>query len=138
MQKKCQRCNKLFTPVLGADRECPGCREEIEKMVARRAKNTIELVDVVASNVVPTVTREVDKVTQEKEDIVNHPEHYTYGGIETIDYMKAKSTPEEYRGYLRLSSLKYLSRAGHKDDTLQDYKKARWYLNRFIGEVEGD
>ena len=70
------------------------------------------------------------------EDMVNHPSHYTFGGIETIDYMKAKSTPEEFCGHLRLTALKYLSRAGHKDDTLQDYKKAQWYLNRLIKEME--
>lgn len=64
------------------------------------------------------------------------PEHYKVGGIETIDYMRAKSTPEEYRGHLRLTALKYLSRAGHKDEALQEYKKARWYLERLIGELE--
>ena len=43
-----------------------------------------------------------------------NPSHYQVGGIETIDYMRAKSTPEEFEGYLRLSALKYLSRVGHK------------------------
>lgn len=69
-------------------------------------------------------------------DLVNSPRHYTIGGIETIDYLKAKATPEEFAGYLRLNILKYLSRAGHKDDTLQEYKKAAWYLNRLIKEME--
>ena len=41
-------------------------------------------------------------------DMVNHPPHYTHGGIETIDYMEAKSTPEEFSGHLRLTSIKYL------------------------------
>lgn len=70
-------------------------------------------------------------------DLVNSPHHYTFGGIEAIDYMKAKSTPEEFAGYLRLSALKYLSRAGHKDETVQEYKKAAWFLNRLIKEMEG-
>lgn len=69
-------------------------------------------------------------------DMVNHPPHYTVGGIETIDYMKAKSTTEEFRGHLRLTALKYLSRMGHKDDSLKDLKKAQWYLNRLIQEIE--
>lgn len=69
-------------------------------------------------------------------DLVNSPQHYTVGGIETIDYLKAKATPEEFAGYLRLNVLKYLSRAGHKDETLQEYKKAAWYLNRLIKEME--
>ena len=69
-------------------------------------------------------------------DDVNNPDHYTSGGIETIDYMQAKSTPEEFRGHLRLTALKYLSRAGLKDDTLKDLKKAQWYVNRLVEFVE--
>jgi hypothetical protein len=65
-------------------------------------------------------------------DMVNHPPHYKVGGIEAIDYLQAKSTPEEFSGYLRLNCMKYLSRAGHKDNALEDYKKAAWYLNKLI------
>lgn len=71
-----------------------------------------------------------------REDDVNNPSHYTSGGIETIDYQKAKATPEEFRGHLRLTALKYLSRAGLKDDTLKDLKKAQWYVNRLVEFVE--
>lgn len=67
-----------------------------------------------------------------KSDNINHPDHYCYGGIETIEYIKAKLSPEEYRGYMKGSVIKYLSRAGHKDDVIQDLKKAQWYLNRLI------
>ena len=71
-----------------------------------------------------------------KVDAVNHPPHYKVGGIETIEYMKAKSTPEEFKGHLRLTAIKYLSRTGYKDDALQDLKKAQWYLNRLIKECD--
>jgi hypothetical protein len=70
-------------------------------------------------------------------DMVNHPPHYTYGGIETIEFLEAKSTPAEFAGYLRLNCLKYLSRAGHKEDAVQDYKKAAWYLNKLIEVHDG-
>ena len=69
-------------------------------------------------------------------DMVNNPPHYTRGGIEAIDYMEAKSTPEEFTGHLRLTALKYLSRTGYKDDTLQDLKKAQWYINKLVAYVE--
>jgi len=72
---------------------------------------------------------------QPQQDAIN-PEHYKVGGIEAIDYMRAKSTQEEFTGYLRLSALKYLSRAGHKDDALQDYKKAHWFISRLVEELE--
>jgi len=69
------------------------------------------------------------------------PDHYKVGGIEAIDYMKAKSTPEAFEGYLRLSALKYLSRVGHKHGDhdaarAEEYRKARWYLDRLIQECD--
>ena len=69
-------------------------------------------------------------------DMVNNPPHYTHGGIETIDYMEAKSTPEEFAGHLRLTAIKYLSRAGLKESTLVDLKKAQWYVNELVTFVE--
>jgi hypothetical protein len=61
-------------------------------------------------------------------DMVNSPPHYTKGGIETIDYIQAKLSPEEYRGYLRGNLLKYASRLGEKDS--DDAGKASWYAQR--------
>jgi hypothetical protein len=65
-----------------------------------------------------------------KPDMIN-PGHYKVGGIETIDYLRAKLTPEEYVGYCRGNALKYISRAGHKDNTAQEIDKAIWYLKRW-------
>jgi hypothetical protein len=65
-------------------------------------------------------------------DNVNHPAHYTSGGIETIDYMEAKSTHEEFCGHLRLTAIKYLSRAGLKDNEIQDLEKAIWYVTKLV------
>lgn len=73
---------------------------------------------------------------QSMKDAIN-PAHYKVGGIETIDYMRAKSSREEFRGHLRLTALKYLSRAGYKHpDVVEDFKKARWYLDRLIADLE--
>lgn len=66
-------------------------------------------------------------------DAVNSPSHYTQGGIETIDYLKAKLTPEQYRGFLLGNTLKYLSRYQLKNGT-EDIKKAQWYLNKLVEE----
>ncbi len=73
-------------------------------------------------------------------DAIN-PAHYQVGGIETIDYMRAKSTPEEFEGYLRLSALKYLSRVGHKHGDhdaarAEEYRKAAWFIDRLIRECD--
>ncbi len=69
-------------------------------------------------------------------DDVTAPTHYTHGGIETIDYMQAKATPEEFAGHLRLTALKYLSRGPLKGNPLQDYRKARVYLDWLIAHTE--
>ena len=67
-------------------------------------------------------------------DAVN-PDHYKVGGMETIDYLQAKLSPEEFAGYCRGNALKYLSRAGHKDATTQEIGKAIWYLERWRGSL---
>lgn len=63
----------------------------------------------------------------DKGDPVNHPEHYKVGGIETIDFIEAKSL-----SYNLGNVVKYLTRADHKGNKLQDLQKAQWYLNREI------
>lgn len=71
----------------------------------------------------------------EEVDEVNHPPHYLVGGIEVIDYIKAKLTPEEFRGYLKGNVIKYISRADHKNGMI-DWGKADWYVDRYRKEVE--
>lgn len=82
--------------------------------------------------------REVKALKEEVEaDMVNHPAHYKTGGIEAIDIMKAKLSPEEFRGYLIGNSLKYLMRLNHKGKALEDAKKAQWYINKLVATMEG-
>lgn len=72
----------------------------------------------------------------EENDMVNNPEHYTFGGIETVDYLRAKLTKEEFVGWCRGNALKYLSRAGHKDEELQEYRKAAKYIEWIIDTMK--
>jgi len=60
-------------------------------------------------------------------DMVNSPSHYTKGGIETSDYIKAKLTTEEYCGYIKGTLIAYASRLGDKDDPIQEAGKIEWY-----------
>ena len=60
-----------------------------------------------------------------------NPTHYLVGGIETIDYIQAKLTGEQFKGYLVGNVIKYLSRFEHKAGE-EDLQKARWYLNRLL------
>lgn len=62
-------------------------------------------------------------------DPVNHPVHYTTGKIEVIDYIEDQKLP-----YHLGNAVKYISRAGKKDKdkTVEDLKKAVWYIERYI------
>ena len=84
-----------------------------------------------------------DKLRQDcdkgaKPDAVSHPAHYTQGGIECIDAMRAALTHAEFVGYLRANVIKYIWRYDRKGAPVQDLRKAAWYLDRLIGEVERD
>ena len=68
---------------------------------------------------------------QKKTDMVNHPPHYKAGGVETINFIEAKGLD-----YHLGNVVKYITRAGKKDDEVQDLKKARWYLDRAIAVRE--
>ena len=69
-------------------------------------------------------------MTKTVNDPVNHPSHYTQGDIECIDAIKASMTPEAFIGYLKGNCIKYLWRAGLKNDAVEDIRKAGWYLNK--------
>jgi hypothetical protein len=71
-------------------------------------------------------------VLQSPKDNVNHPAHYTAGGIETIAFIRAKLTPEEFAGYCKGNALKYVSRATHKGGE-EDLRKAGVYLGWAVG-----
>ena len=86
--------------------------------------------DKVKKDVAQTTWSHLTAVTSDfsvKPDLVNHPPHYTAGGIETIDFMQAKLTREEFIGYLKGNVIKYSSRLGKKGDTDVDAGKLSWY-----------
>lgn len=68
-----------------------------------------------------------------KKEEVNHPAHY---GGEDNPYECIKVIEAWNLGFNLGSCLKYISRAGKKDSTLTDLKKAQWYLNREIQNLE--
>jgi hypothetical protein len=74
------------------------------------------------------------KVQAEEElDLVNHPPHYSSGGIQSIDVIEAFNLK-----YHTGSAVKYILRHGRKDNALMDLQKARWYIDREINRLEGD
>jgi len=78
---------------------------------------------------VPSIIEEHFHITIE--DPVNQPSHYKVGGIETIDFIEGKNL-----GYNLGNAVKYISRADHKGNRLQDLQKAAWYLSREIAKSQ--
>ena len=74
-----------------------------------------------------------------KKEAVNHPLHY--GGDTPYECIKVLAhwlSKEEYRGFLHGNAIKYLCRTGKKDETVQELKKAVWYVNKLIESYEED
>ena len=74
----------------------------------------------------------IDKPSQKKE-LVNHPQHYggkdnPYEAIKVIEAWKL--------GFCLGNTIKYISRAGKKDNTIQELEKALWYLKREIKNLK--
>ena len=65
-------------------------------------------------------------------EMVNHPSHYNVG-IETIDYI------ESWEMNFNIGNvIKYTTRAGFKENELEDLEKAKWYLEREIQRLKGE
>lgn len=160
MQKKCRRCGDTFTvkthedycpecekvmtpPGAGVSKEltCEGCGATFvhkkEKAQGRWPKYCPECLPKYSK--VPKkkeVTVEQQTIEEQvvelpkKEDVINHPSHYTRGKIEVIDFIEDQQLP-----YHLGNVIKYIARAGYKGDKLEDLKKARWCLDRYINEV---
>jgi len=165
MQKKCRRCGDTFTvkthedycpecekvmtpPGAGVSKEltCEGCGvtfvHKKEKAQGRWPKYCPECLpkyskvpkkkEVAIEPVAQTIEEPEVKVVEvlKNEDVINHPSHYTRGKIEVIDFIEDQQLP-----YHLGNVIKYITRAGYKGDKLEDLKKARWYLDRYINGV---
>jgi len=71
-------------------------------------------------------------------DIVNHPLHYTAGKVECIDALEAATVDlKGIEAVCTANAIKYLWRWNQKNG-VEDLKKARWYLDHLIKNVDGD
>tara|TARA_R110002020_G_scaffold188520_4_gene387236 strand:- start:106 stop:354 length:249 start_codon:yes stop_codon:yes gene_type:complete len=79
-----------------------------------------------------------DEYKMKMAERVNSPSHYKRTDRETIDLIKSAMEPEHFQGYLQGNIMKYISRYRYKGSPLTDLKKAQWYLNRLVMEMEHD
>lgn len=79
-----------------------------------------------------------EKVEDKTEDMVNHPSHYTHGGVECIDAITSalSSYEDSVDSWLVGQVIKYLWRAPLKGKYEEDIKKAQFYLNRLVEKID--
>ena len=163
----CECCGEVFThtkekPLGRWPKYCPTCANKLSKPYKKDTSKTVEdskkteaIHYDVEWNIKPRANQNAEKKHIEdshkgtvqvptaehmdkmygniKHDAVNHPSHYTRGKIEVIDFIEDQQLP-----YHLGNVIKYIARAGYKGDKLEDLKKARWYLDRYINEVMGN
>lgn len=78
----------------------------------------------------------IEFLSSEDKEMVNNPKHY--GGKDNV-YEAIKVIDAWQLGFCLGNTVKYISRAGKKDKEkeLEDLKKALWYLQHHIEQLEG-
>lgn len=148
---KCKNCGKMFEQT-GKGRpavNCPTCRDLLNKPKRnvspkdKQSEKVIESAPVISKTETTESYIRIDAVkdlyadvvtTDKKPDCISnaidHPSHYNRGKIEVIDFIE-----DQGLSFHLGNVIKYIARAGSKGDKLEDLKKARWYLDRYINEV---
>ena len=76
------------------------------------------------------------KMDENVPDMVNHPQHYTQGGIECIDALKAATVGKRgIEAVCVANVIKYLWRYEEKNG-IEDVRKAKFYIERLLKELE--
>ena len=63
---------------------------------------------------------------------VDHPSHYNQGSTEVINVIEDWNL-----GFHCGNAIKYIARHQHKNNNKQDIEKAIWYLQRYLGNLDG-
>lgn len=147
---KCKRCGTMFEQTRKGRPavNCPTCRAELSKPKKKKAspkdsesKKATKVAPVISktetteSYINAESVKDLYDVTTDIKpnsisNTVNHPSHYNRGKIEVIDFIE-----DQGLSFHLGNVIKYIARAGSKGDKLEDLKKARWYLDRYINEV---
>ena len=153
VQTKCKRCGKMFEQT-GKGRpavNCPTCRAELSEPKALKLRQHLKIINLKkVDKYTPVISKKetaescitvdadsvkdlcvtTDIKPMSISNMVDHPAHYNKGKIEVIDFIEDQQLPFHLGNVV-----KYIARAGSKGDKLEDLKKARWYLDRYINEV---
>ena len=78
------------------------------------------------------IQKYLDEQHTQCNDAVNHPPHYTRGKIEVADFIA-----DQQLNFDKGNAVKYICRAGFKNNEIEDLEKAIWYLNHELKMLKG-
>lgn len=109
---------------------CDGCSENIctacwnREIPGTEKKEAVSMIDGHIDNEKPA-------------DNVNHPGHYETGKYECIDVMIETQGKQAVLDFCLCNAFKYIYRHNRKTG-LEDIKKAKWYIDKYIELWEGE
>jgi hypothetical protein len=92
-----------------------------------------ELIDCCYDKVFP---EPIEEPTEQVNDIVNHPSHYTHGGMECIDEMITLFGKQVVMHFCLCNAWKYRKRCMYKNGE-EDMKKSDWYIAKYKELADG-
>lgn len=78
----------------------------------------------------------IEEPTEQVNDIVNHPSHYTHGGMECIDEMITLFGKQVVMHFCLCNAWKYRKRCMYKNGE-EDMKKSDWYIAKYKELADG-
>ena len=113
------------------NKRCDYCKhfDRNDMAVCGRCRNTVPEID-------PEFEKRPLLWESKHNDNVNHPSHYETGKFECIDVMVETQGVEAVKAFCLCNAFKYLYRHNGKNG-IEDIKKARWYINKYL-ELEGE
>ena len=108
-----------------SDKSTEDCYHFLERLISKPEQPEINF-----------VKAERNDEVEPTNDAVQHPSHYTQGGIECIDAIKASMTADGFCDYCKGNIIKYIWRWRDKGG-VEDLRKASVYLNWLINAAEG-
>lgn len=112
---------------------------EVHTLELRTDEKNTKIKDITIDNPTPQeLMQKAHEVVEKakKHDAVNHPSHYNQGKVECIDALESATINKQgIEAVCVANVIKYLWRYESKNG-LEDVKKAKWYLDRLIKELE--
>lgn len=99
--------------------------EEVFNKLNKKHEDVLESMEIPKEDDTPDNTQDTPE-----DNVINHPNHYTCGGMESIDEMVLVFGVEAVKHFCLCNIWKYRRRAMYKNGE-EDMKKSHWYMNKY-------